>query len=219
MSENPPTYGLTVADDEPEIIGHLGRIAASWASADSTLVELFCRLLRDDPAGEVIYFSLNSFRSRLDVITNLVVEMMDDNDPRKEAIVTLLARLNRLNDTRNELLHCAMFRVGINGPLYRRIRRPGRKVPKREVPVKSTDLEEHGQAVTGTIMDLLMLINPKVLNAAFEFAIEQNEWPEGSPPPSPETLAQLRSDNRPLRAALTPAKETEQSPPPQPSGA
>jgi hypothetical protein len=211
MVEKHPTYGLSAADD-PEIIQHLGRIAASWASMDGILVELLCRLL-NDAVGEVIYFSLNSFKSRLDVITNIITELMADEDRRKATLLTLLRRINRLNDTRNELIHSAMVEHP-DGQLYRSIRRPGRKVSRRHIPVKAGDLEQHGQAVTEVATHILLLINPKIAAEILTSLTEQGHWPKDAPPPSPETLAQLRSYNRPLREKTPPTTETE--PPPQP---
>ena len=82
-------YGASPVKD-PEIIRQLGSVTAGWASLDNILVELLSRLLRDDPAGEVIYFTLGSFKSRLDVISNLIIEMMDDADHRKQDLLKIL---------------------------------------------------------------------------------------------------------------------------------
>lgn len=210
MSDKPPTYGLHAVDD-PEIIQHLGRIAASWATLDTILVETLCRLLRNDPAGEVIYYSLNNFRARLDIITNIVDEMMDPDDQRRHLLLEHLGTINSLSIERNEMIHSAMVERG-DGAILRVVRRPGRKIPRRHKPVTANDLEEHGKALSQVAFQILVLINPQFLAGSLKAAHDAGEWADDLP--SLETLQELLRDSQPLRPKPQ-ERETEQTPPPQ----
>lgn len=153
-------YGASPVKDT-KIIHQLGSVTAGWAALDNILVELLCRLLRDDPAGEVIYYTLNSFKSRVDVIANLITELMDDTDRRKKDLLQLLDKISELSLKRNEMVHSAMT-LGEDNRVIRRVRRPGRKVSSRSVEVKASDMAQHAQVVGATGFEILMLINPVV---------------------------------------------------------
>jgi hypothetical protein len=91
MTDEPEEkYQLSLAESDPEIIRLLGVITARWATMDEILQRLLSKLLNNAPAAQVIYYSLESFGARLDVITNLVVELMKEDHPLKKQLVTLL---------------------------------------------------------------------------------------------------------------------------------
>ena len=146
---------------DPEIIHQLGSLTAGWGALDNVLVELLCRLLHEDPAGEVIYFTLGSFKSRLDVIQNLIIELMEEGDQRKQLLLKLLERISDLSLKRNEMVHSAMTTTE-DKKVFRHVRRPGRKVSSRSVEVKATDIAQHAQAVAHAGFEVLLLVNPVV---------------------------------------------------------
>jgi hypothetical protein len=105
MTDDESSYQLSPAEDDPEVIRLLGIITARWASMDIILERLLGKLLNNEPAANVIYYSLESFGARLAVITNLAVEIVKDDNPSKAALVTLLERLNRLSSVRNKIIY------------------------------------------------------------------------------------------------------------------
>jgi hypothetical protein len=112
MTDQPEgKYQLSPAENDPEIIRLLGLITARWATMDEVLERLLSKLMRNPPAAQVIYYSLESFGARLDVITSLVVELMKEDHPLKKQLVTLLNRVNRLSAVRNKLTHTNMSRL------------------------------------------------------------------------------------------------------------
>jgi len=152
-------HGASPVKDR-EIIHQLGSLTAGWGALDNVLVELLCRLLRDDRAGEV-YFTLGSFKSRLDVIQNLIIELMEEGDQRKQPLLKLLERISDLSLKRNEMVHSAMTTTE-DKKVFRQVRRPGRKVSSRSVEVKATDIAQHAQAVAQAGFEVLLLVSPLV---------------------------------------------------------
>jgi hypothetical protein len=164
MTDEPEEkYQLSPAESDPEIIRLLGVITARWATMDEILQRLLSKLLNNAPAAQVIYYSLESFGARLDVITNLVVELMKEDHPLKKQLVTLLNRVNRLSGVRNKLTHTNMSRLdNTDGPLMHIRYRPGRKNSSQAYPIKANDLLQHANAVVSVAGDLSLIIHPEL---------------------------------------------------------
>jgi len=116
----------------------------------------------DRHAADIIYFSLASFRGRLDIITNLATETLANNG-RKSLLITLLKRISRLAETRNQLIHSSM--IGTPDDLARQVRKPGKKRPLEFIPVKKNDLTRHANTLVMTCVQLQLLIDPKTRKA------------------------------------------------------
>jgi hypothetical protein len=176
MTDEPEgKYQLSVAENDPEIIRLLGIITARWATMDEILVRLFGRLLNNNPAADVIYYSLESFGARLDVITNLTTEFMKDDHPSKKKLVTLLNRLNRLSGVRNKIVHTNIFQIPETRQLMHDVRRPGRKNSSQMHPVKANDLLQHANALVNVAGDLSFIIDPKLEEELVRQIVQRHE--------------------------------------------
>jgi hypothetical protein len=155
-------YQLSPAEDDPEIIRLFGTITARWASLDAILSALLGKLLNNPIIADVIYYSLESFGARLDVITNLTVELVKEDHPSKKELVTLLNRVNRLSSVRNRIIHSGIIQIPETKQLMQHRRRPGQKKPEQLHPVKANDLLQHANALVIVGSDLLMIVHPSL---------------------------------------------------------
>lgn len=207
MSISDEYYGPSPITDK-DIILQLGRVTAAWGTVDFTLVELLCRLLNDDPAGEIIYFTLGSFKSRLDVITNIVTELMDDADLRKQELLKRLNRISDLSRTRNEMVHSAMT-LSEDNKVIRSVRRPGRETPHRWVHVNASDMAQHAQAVGHVITEITGLMDPSFASSMVEFLSKEGLLDVERP--VLDIMRQLAKDGYPLRKPTTGASQSNRS--------
>jgi hypothetical protein len=154
---------LSDAESDPELTQLIGIVAARWATLDFFLVQVLGVLLRNDEAAEIVYYSLANLKARLDIITNLTRELVLDKKLQK-GLLTLLNRLNRLQDTRNEVIHWMIINATRDSDkhpeLMRRELKPGKAPRYRSIPINKHDIAEHADAVTNVAILLLGVAKP-----------------------------------------------------------
>ena len=196
---------LSTAEDDPEITQLIGVIVVRWATLDINLLEVLSFVLKNKEAAEIIYFSLGNFKARLDIITNLVLELWPKEDEaRKAHILNLLNRVNRLSGTRNDIVHSRMHQTDGQPEHFRVVRKPGRKVPHAILPVKNEDLRQHA--------DVLSEISLSFIVAMHRWAYEALAKSLDALPSTPDAPLPDRSRRSPKKPR---APKTKPSRPPQ----
>ena len=124
----------------------LGCVANAWANIEDHMCTVFLHLAEvDEETAQIIFYTPSSFRGRLQIILNLVRHKLPDGTTR-DALVGVLDKLNRLNGTRNNLVHAHYgftFYLDRHPSIGRTNIRPNTKIIKSEVDIKRNEMETH----------------------------------------------------------------------------
>lgn len=105
---------------------------------------LACLLDGNKTAAEVIFYTVVSNKTRLDIIEALAKKLVPDG-PEKDGVLKLLDRADRLNKSRNNIIH-GEYHTGMNG-LDRLSIRPLAKETRQWTPIGVSEITQHLQAV------------------------------------------------------------------------
>lgn len=104
------------ADHRTSILALIGNLVFSWSNNESLFIYLLMLLLNTDQASAAIVFAtLNTTRSRLDVIQRLAKVKIKDRALHK-TLTQIIERFNECTRIRNEFNHC-MYTVDSRGEI------------------------------------------------------------------------------------------------------
>lgn len=107
---------LESADHRTSILALIGNLVFSWSNNESLFIYILMLLLRTDQASAAVVFAtLNTTRSRLDVIQRLAKLKIKDR-PLQKTLTDLIDRFNECTRVRNEFNHC-MYMVDSRGEI------------------------------------------------------------------------------------------------------
>lgn len=132
-------------DSEPEFARLIGLVVERWSLLEKRLAgTLACLLDGNKTAAEVIFYTVVSNKTRLDIIEALAKKLVPDG-PEKDGVLKLLDRADRLNKSRNNIIH-GEYHTGMNG-LDRLSIRPLAKETRQWTPIGVSEITQHLQAV------------------------------------------------------------------------
>ncbi len=180
MSKGKPKFKRITARIVPDgganekyqkILKLIGEVVAEWASLDHQLVELLGHMAKcDNRIATIIYHSLESFAPRLAILKALAQHALDLKD--RATLLDVLARLNELHKTRNDLIHASysVHHDFTKSPprvaLKKHITRSARKSFEREILAQTGEIETHLDLLYALSQFLHMFLPPGDREAA-----------------------------------------------------
>ncbi len=181
-TEDDPEFAR-VMEEYNVILRLIGEVVTKWASLDDRLIWLLSYLAgcEPQPAG-VIYYALNAFSTRYEVIKALAQHSLGEGEPR-DHLLPFLDQLSRLATVRNDIVH-AVYKITIDASEAEKKRKI--TIEKHVFRSQRKELHQKIKAQTGELVTHCNKLDNAVL-----FLVVFNFLASGRPRPDQKLLEKL----------------------------